>query len=138
LEGDSVEFSNGRAKKGKHYETKQVYISSNKVDELNPIVVKDRSHLSSDGVFVVAIPVSKEGDVFADKLEIITRGFIYVKDSKELMDKSKKFISKRIHNAKTSKKDPSDYKRRLENDIAKFLKKETGMYPMVIVHFITI
>lgn len=137
LEGDSIEFSNGKAKKGKHYETKQVYISSNKVDELNPIVVKDRSHLSSEGVFVVAIPVSKEGNVFADKLEIITRGFIYVKDSKELMDKSKKFISKRIHNSKSSKKDPSDYKRRLENDIARFLKKETGMYPMVIVHFIT-
>lgn len=137
LEGDSIEFSNGRAKKGKHYETKQVYISSNKVDELNPIVVKDRSHLSSEGVFVVAIPVSKEGNVLSDKLEIITRGFIYVKDSKELMDKSKKFISKRIHNSKSSKKDPSDYKRRLENDIARFLKKETGMYPMVIVHFIT-
>jgi len=137
LEGDSVEFSNGRAKKGKHYEIKQVYISSNKVDELNPIVVKDRSHLSSDGVFVVAIPASKEGDIFADKLEIITRGFIYVKDSKDLMDKSKKFISKRIHNSKAGKKDPSDYKRRLENDISRFLKKETGMYPMVIVHFIT-
>ena len=137
LEGDSVEFSNGRAKKGKHYEIKQVYISSNKVDELNPIVVKDRSHLSSEGVFVVAIPVSKDGDIFADKLEIITRGFNYVKDSKDLMDKSKKFISKRIHNAKNSKKDPSDYKRRLENDISRFLKKETGMYPMVIVHFIT-
>lgn len=137
LEGDSVEFSYGKARKGKHYETKEVYISSNKVDELNPIVVKDRNHLSSEGVFVVAIPVSKEGSILADKLEIITRGFIYVKDSKDLMDKSKKFISKRIHNSKAGKKDPSDYKRRLENDIAKFLKKETGMCPMVIVHFIT-
>ena len=137
LEGDSVEFSYGKAKKGKHYETKQVYIGGNKVDELNPIVVKDRSHLSSEGVFVVAIPISKEGNVLSDKLEIITRGFIYVKDSKDLMDKSKKFISKRIHSLKAGKKDPSDYKRRLENDVARFLKKETGMYPMVIVHFIT-
>ena len=52
LEGDSVEFSYGKARKGKHYETKEVYISSNKVDELNPIVVKDRNHLSSKGFFV--------------------------------------------------------------------------------------
>lgn len=137
LEGDSVEFLNGRARKGRHYETKQVYISSNKVDELNPIVVRDRTHLSSEGVFVVAIPVSKDGQVYADKLEIITRGFIYVKDSKELMDKSKKFIAKRISNTKASKKDPSEYKRRLEYDIGKFLKKETRDSPMVIVHFIT-
>ena len=52
------------------------------------------------------------------------------------MDKSKKFISKEFTIQKPGK-DPSDYKRRLENDIAKFLKKETGMCPMVIVHFIT-
>lgn len=137
LEGDSVEFLNGHAKKGKHYDIKQVYIGGNKVDELNPIVVRDRNQLSSEGVFVVAIPSSKEGQIYADKLEIITRGFIYVKDSKDLMDRSKKFISKKIGSSKSGKKDPSDFKRKLENDIGKFLKKETRMNPMVIVHFIT-
>jgi len=138
LEGDSVELKNGIVKRGKKYEVKQVYISSNKVDELNPVVVKDRSHLCSDGVFVVAIPTSQEGDVHADKLEIITRGFIYVKDSKDLMDKTKSFIQKRVKSRKGDKNDNSDLKRKLENDILKFLKKETSMSPMVIVHFITI
>ena len=137
LEGNSVEFYNGHAKKGKKYEIKQVYISSNKVDELNPIVVRDRSLMCSDGVFVVAIPSSAEGKIFSDKLEIITRGFIYVKDSKDLMDKAKKHIKKRIDGAKSEKKDSSDFKRKLESDIGKFLRKETGMSPMVIVHFIT-
>jgi ribonuclease J len=138
LEGDSVEFFNGYAKKGRHYDTKQVYISSNKIDELNPLVVRDRNLLCSDGVFVVAIPASKDGEVYADKLEIITRGFIYVKDSKSLMEKSKKFISKKIKNSKIGGKDQSNFKRKLENDIGRFLKKETSMTPMVIVHFITI
>lgn len=137
LEGDSIEFSNGVAKKGKHYETKPVYISGDKLNELNPIVVRDRGQLCSDGVFVVAVPVSKEGQVLADKLEIITRGFIYVKDSKDLMDRSKKFIIKRFNASKALKKDPSDTKRKLENDISKFLRKETKMSPMIIVHFIT-
>jgi ribonuclease J len=137
LEGDSVEFLNGRAKKGRHYDTKQVYISSNKVDELNPLVVRDRSLLCNDGVFVVAIPVSKDGEIHADKLEIITRGFIYVKDSKDLMDRSKKFISKRIKSSKNDKRDHNEFKRKLESDINRFLKKETSMTPMVIVHFIT-
>jgi len=137
LEGDSIEFFNGSAKRGKKYEIKQVYISSNKVDELNPIVVRDRSQMCSDGVFVVAIPSSAEGQIYADKLEIITRGFIYVKDSKELMEKSKKHIRKRIDSSQGRKKDSTDFKRKLESDIGKFLRKETGMSPMVIVHFIT-
>jgi len=138
LEGDSVEFSYGNAKKGPHIPVKPVYMSSNKVDELNPIVVKDRNQLSNDGVFVVAIPISRKGQVLADRLEIITRGFIYVKDSKELMNKSKRFISKRLTRVSANNKDITEYKKKLENEIGDFLKKDTGMSPMVIVHFITI
>ncbi len=138
LEGDSVEFLNGNARKGKHYKIEQVYMGSNKVDELNPVVVKDRNILCSDGVFVVAIPISERGQVMSNKVEVITRGFIYVKDSKDLMDKSKKFITKKLNNVKDGKRDLSDIKKKLERDISAFLKKETHMSPMIIVHFITI
>jgi len=138
LEGDSVDFINGNARKGKHYKVEQVYMGSNKVDELNPVVVKDRNILCSDGVFVVAIPVSEKGQILSNKVEVITRGFIYVKDSKDLMDKSKKFIAKRLSNVKDGNKDMSDVKKKIERDVVNFLKKETRMSPMVIVHFITI
>jgi ribonuclease J len=137
LEGDSVEFFQGRAKKGSHYETDPVYISGGKINELNPVVVRDRNQLCNEGVFVVAIPVSKDGNILSDKLEIITRGFIYVKDSRDLMEKSKRFISKKIKNIKSGKGDISKLKRKLERDVGKYLRKETRMTPMVIVHFIT-
>jgi len=138
LEGDSVEFSYGSAKKGSHIQVKPVYMGSNKIEELNPIVVKDRNQLCNDGVFVVAVPVTKKGNVLTDKIEIITRGFIYVKDSKELMGKSKKFIGKRINKLNSKKGDITEIKKKLENDIGDFLRRETSMTPMVIVHFITI
>jgi ribonuclease J len=138
LEGDSVEFSQGNAKKGPHYDTEPVYISGGKTNELNPIVVRDRNQLCNEGVFVVAIPVSSEGHILSEKLEIITRGFIYVKDSKELMNKSKKFIDKKIKGTKNNSGEISDMKRKLERDIGKYLRKETRNTPMVIVHFITI
>lgn len=138
LEGDSIEFSFGTAKKGSHIPVKQVYMGNNKVDELSPIVVRDRNQLSNEGVFVVAIPISRKGQVMADRVEIITRGFIYVKDSQELMNQSKRFISKRIGRLSANRKDITDIKKKLENDIGAFLKKETSMLPMVIVHFITI
>ncbi|MFC1700039.1 ribonuclease J [Patescibacteria group bacterium] len=138
LEGDSVEFSGGKAQKGKHYNTKPVYLDGSKAEELDPIVIDDRNHLCNDGVFVVAVPVSKKGIVFSGKLEIITRGFIYVKGSKELMDKSKKHISKKLAKMSSKSKNISDNKKKLESDIRNFLYKQTGMSPLVIVHFITI
>ncbi|MFZ2663899.1 MAG: ribonuclease J [Patescibacteria group bacterium] len=138
LEGDSVEFSYGVAKKGSHIQTKPVFMGSNKIDELNPVVIKDRSQLSNDGVFVVAVPVTRKGSVLIDRVEIITRGFIYVKDSKELMGKSKKFIGKRINKLNANKGDVTEIKKKLENDIVDYLRRETSMTPMVIVHFITI
>ena len=138
LEGDSVEFSGGKAQKGKHINIKPVYVDGSKAEKLDPIIIEDRNHLCNDGVFVVAIPVSKKGIIFSDKLEIITRGFIYVKESKELMDKSKKHISKRLGKVSSKSKNITDHKKKLESDIRSFLYKQTGMSPLVIVHFITI
>jgi ribonuclease J len=137
LEGDSVNFSFNKATKGEHVQTKQVYMGGNKLEELNPVVIRDRNQLSSEGVFVVAIPMSKKGQPMLDRIEIITRGFIYVKDSQELMNKSKKFIGKKLGSLSSGKRDVSDVKRKLENEISKYLSKETSMQPMVIVHFIT-
>jgi len=138
LEGDSVEFSGGKAKKGKHYETKPIYVDGGKTKKLDPIVVDDRNQLCKDGVFVVAIPVAEKGNILANKLEIITRGFIYVKGSKELMGESKKFVAKKVNKIGGNIKNGSDHKRKLESDIRRFLYKKTGMDPLVIVHFITI
>ena len=76
--------------------------------------------------------------MFANKLEVITRGFIYVKDSKDLMNKSKKFVIKKLSGVQKSKKDITEIKRKLEREVSNFLRKETGMTPMIIVHFITI
>jgi ribonuclease J len=137
LEGDSVNFLSNKATPGSHVEVKPVYMGSNKLEELNPVVVRDRNQLSSDGVFVVAIPISKTGQPMLDKIEIITRGFIYVKDSQELMNNSKKFIGKRLGKLNSGKRNISDVKKKLENEIGNYLRKETSMQPMVIAHFIT-
>ncbi len=138
LEGDSVNFLFNKATKGDHVQTKPIYMGSNKLEELNPVVVRDRNQLCSEGVFVVAIPVSRKNQPMLDRVEIITRGFIYVKDSQDLMNKSKKFIGKRLGKLNSGRQNITDIKKKLENEIGNYLRKETSMQPMIIVHFITI
>jgi ribonuclease J len=138
MEGDVVEFSGGVAKKGQKIECKPVYIDNNGLDEVNPVVIRDRDQLSTDGVFVVVLPASSKGEFYPQKVEIVTRGFIYVKESKELMEKSKQFIVRSFDKSITKTQNWPDLKRRLESRIEDFLRKETGSRPMVIVHSIIV
>jgi len=140
LEGDALEFSKGVGKKGVHIEVSPVYISTGRGDEIAPQVMRDRDTLASDGVFVVVIGQNKKtGQIDPNVVEIVTRGFIYVKDSRDLMDQSKKFITKTIAKrtvGKTGKdvKEWADIRRGIEKDIDRFLYTKTGRSPLIIVH----
>ena len=141
LEGDSLEFSKGIAKKGSHVNVAPIYISTGRGDELAPQIIRDRDTLSEDGVFVVVVGKDKKsGKIDPNIVEIVTRGFIYVKDSRELMEKSKTFIRKTLNSRIKSKKgkDWNDIRRGIEKDIDRFLYKNTGRAPLIIVHVLSV
>jgi len=138
LEGDTVEFSSGRARKSGRLQTIPVYIdTAGSGSTINPVVIKDRDQLSSDGVFVVVIP-SKDGKLLKDNVEVVTRGFIYVKASQELMDKSRKFVTKTLEKLSEKPLEWPAKKKRLESEIQDFLFKETRSSPLVIVHALNV
>ena len=137
-EGESVEFLAGHAKRGSTVETKPVFIDSTGASEINPVVIRDRGQLSTDGVFVVVIPASRDGKYLTDRVEVITRGFIYVKESQALMEKSKKFVGKSLDKNIGKSKDWPSLKRKLEYEIGDFLQRETRRNPLIIVHSILI
>lgn len=133
LEGDVVEFSTGRAKKNGKVQSLPVYIDVGGTGVVNPVVIKDRDQLSTDGVFVVFIP-SKDGKLLKDKVDIVTRGFIYVKASQELMDKSRKFLTKTIEKFSDRPMEWPAKRKKIENEVQDFLYKETKSSPLIIVH----
>lgn len=138
LEGDTVEFSSGKARKSGRIQTVPVYIdTADPGSTINPVVIKDRDQLSTDGVFVVIIP-SREGVLIKDKVEVITRGFIYVKASQELMDKSRKFVTKTLEKMADKPSEWQAKKKKIENEIQEFLFKETRSSPLVIVHALNV
>ncbi|HLC93849.1 MAG TPA: ribonuclease J [Patescibacteria group bacterium] len=137
LEGESVEFRGGSAKKGARLTVKPVFVDGSTVGEVTQIVVKDREQLSSEGVFVVVVPM-QEGKILRGKVEVITRGFIYVKESKELMGKSKDVVNKILDKNGEKVDDWGNLKRRIENDVERFLFKATGRRPLIIVHSMSV
>ncbi len=135
LEGDVVEFIHGRARLGKRLEVNDLYIDGVGVSS---IVIKDREQLASDGVLVVVIPVSQKDRKVIGKVDIVTRGFIYVKESKALMGEAKDRVNKIIEKNGKNVVEWGELKHKIEKDLQKFLYKRTRRNPLVITHSIFI
>uniref|UniRef100_A0A7C4TJ46 Ribonuclease J n=1 Tax=candidate division WWE3 bacterium TaxID=2053526 RepID=A0A7C4TJ46_UNCKA len=130
-EGEVIEFMDGVAKKGERLEVHDQYFDGTSV---SPIVIADRRLLSQDGVFVVIVPIDDANkEVFA-RVDVVTRGFIYVKESGKLVGEAKNLVNSLISKSKGKNQDWGALKSKIEYSIEKYLHKETGRSPMVIVH----
>ncbi len=133
LEGETVIFEDGNARMGEKVEVEQIYIDSGGMDKVGTVVIKDRERLSDDGVFVVVVPINKEKNQIMGGTEVITRGFIYVKENKSLVGRSKDVVNKLLDKHKGEDIDWGVIRPKVEKEIEKFLQKETGRKPLVIV-----
>ncbi|MBU0649779.1 ribonuclease J, partial [Patescibacteria group bacterium] len=137
-EGESVLFENGQAKKGPRIDTELVMVGQKGEGEIHETVVKDRARLSNDGVFVVILPVAKDKKKLVGKVDVVTRGFVFVKESKQLLAKASQFAGKSFAKHVSKGEDWGHIRTRMEKEIQQFLLKETGATPLVIVYPVTV
>lgn len=138
LEGETVVFKNGDARMGDPVRVKQVYVDGSSIGEVGAVVIRDREKLSDDGVLVVVVPIATDRSSIVGNAEIVTRGFIYVKENKALMGRSRDVVNKVLDRYRNGFDDWSAVKKEVEKEIEKFLKDETGRTPLVIVSSISV
>lgn len=129
--GDVLELTKDKAVK-----TGRVKVGSimydNSGDEVSEVVLKDRLHMSSEGIFTVVLTVDKKGQ-FLTSPDIISRGFIYLRDSEELMSKIRRYLKQKVPRAyMNGSADLDDLKKALKEDIAHILYDETEHTPIII------
>lgn len=132
-EGHIVEFLKGQISFKEPLEVKEFIIDGTAI---NPVVIRDREMLSTEGVLVVIVPMRKDTKEFIGNVDVVTRGFIYVKESRVLMGKTRDFVTKLIEKNNKDKKDWPTLKHSVEKQLKKFLYKQIGRDPLVIVHSI--
>ena len=110
-----------------------VLIDGNSKDDVGDLVIKDREMLSENGIVLISATISKQGHILLVGPEVTTRGFIYVKDSKEMIDEIKRISQDVITRNITEKYvDYNKIKVEIREELGKYLYDETECKPMII------
>lgn len=136
LEGESVILSNV-AKKGEKLNVQNVFVDGSVVGDIGEKVIEDRNILASDGIVVVAVPINKK-DKALGQIDIITRGFVYVKESKTLLDDASNIVRSTYGSNRELNNNYTELKRKFEGALEKFFFKKTGREPLVLVSIIEV
>jgi ribonuclease J len=132
--GHAVEFSNAKgAAAGETVQAGGVLVDGLGIGDVSNVVLRDRKHLSQDGLVAVVMTISREAGTMLAPPEIISRGFVYVKENEGIMDDVKKLIVGRMERARSEKTpDWAVVKSDLRNELRKFLYERTKRNPMIL------
>ena len=110
-----------------------VFVDGLGVGDVGNIVIRDRKHLSQDGLIVVVVTLSNENFSIVAGPDIISRGFVYVRESEELMNGTKEIAKSAIEKCVSNNiYDWSTMKNEIRGDVSAFLLKETKRKPMIL------
>lgn len=110
-----------------------VLVDGSGVGDIGSVVLRDRKHLSEDGLVVVVATADLSGRYIVSGPDIVSRGFVYVKESEELMARARKVAESALERALSKgSRDYSTIKGAIRDDLAKFFFKETKRKPMIL------
>ena len=133
--GDIVEINNGELNKEcfDHIKVNDILIDGNSTEDVGELVIKDREMLSENGIVLISATVSKKEKVLLVGPEVTTRGFIYVKDSSEMIEEIKKISEVIIErNIVDNYVEYNKIKNEIREELGKYLYQETECKPMII------
>ena len=111
----------------------KVFVDGTGVGDVGSVVLRDRKHLAQDGMLVVCVNISAQDGAIITGPDIITRGFIYVKESEELMDELREVAMEAIDRcARRRNRDFATIKSAIKNDLSGYLYKTTKRNPMIL------
>ncbi len=132
--GEMIEIENGiLIDKGEKIKVTDCLIDGNSSDDIGELVIKDREMLSENGIVLISATVSKNDKVLLIGPEVTTRGFIYIKDSADMINEIKKISTAVIERNITPKYiDYNKIKTEIRDELSKYLYEETECKPMII------
>ena len=130
--GNCLEISHKDAKLVGDVPSGNILVDGLGVGDVGNIVLRDRRHLSEDGLIIVVITITKEGKVVSGP-DIISRGFVYVRESEDLIEDAKNVVRKILKDdSKDNLKDWNGLKADIRDNLRSYIFKNTKRNPMIL------
>lgn len=132
--GDLIQIDDGILQDNfEHLKVNDILIDGNTNDDIGELVLKDREMLSENGIVLISATVSKKERILLVGPEVVTRGFIYLKDSSEMITTIKQICEVIIErNIAPNYIDYNNIKIEIREELSRYLYNETECKPMII------
>jgi len=132
-DGQTLELTSQEARWGPKVTAGPVLVDGKSVGEVGPVVLRDRRHLSEDGMITVVLVIDRSnGEILAGP-DIVSRGFVYMDESAELIQRCKDVVLEAYNEFDTpSKEEKEVVQDGVRRALRRFLRKETDRYPVIL------
>ena len=131
--GNVIEFTAKQCKINGFVPAGKVFVDGTGVGDVGSVVLRDRKHLAQDGMIVVCVNISSQDGSLISGPDIITRGFVYVKESEDLMEELRCVALEAIDRCNRKHvRDWAAMKSAIKNDLSGYLFKSTKRNPMIL------
>ncbi|MCH7951693.1 ribonuclease J [Patescibacteria group bacterium] len=132
-EGQSLEINmRGEARIGETIPLKNVMVDGLGIGDVGKVVLRDRQLMAEEGMLVVIVPIEKQTGKISGDVEIISRGVVFMKESKQLMDKARGEVYTVIKSIKTPIREWRAVKEGIRKRLERLFSKELERFPLII------
>lgn len=131
--GDVIEVARNYIKKSGTVVSGQVFVDGLGVGDVGNIVLRDRKHLSQDGILTIVVTIERQTGRVVSGPDIISRGFVYVRESEGLMDEAREIVKSVLKNCEERQiTDWATLKSKMRDELREFLYEKTKRKPMIL------
>jgi ribonuclease J len=131
--GEVIEMDADGAARGEKINVSRILVDGRDVGNIDEVVLRDRKHLSEDGMVIAMLVIDQASVQLVAGPDIVSRGFLYMEEHSEFFDQCKEVALKAFEKCeKESKEEWAVVKTAVRRDLKRFIKAETGRFPVIL------
>ena len=136
-DGDVLELTAQSAQKVTPIQVGRVFVDGKGVGDVGDIVIRDRRHLSEDGMVLVVMAIHQQSGELIAGPDLVSRGFMRAEESEEVLEHAKKIVMETLNSMnRETRTDPAELKEEVRKALRRFFRKRLERHPVVLPYII--
>lgn len=132
--GDVLEITDSTVRRAKKVQAGVIYVDGLGVGDIGDVVLRDRQQLAQDGILIVVLTISKHSKKLVSEPDLISRGFVYFKHAKQLIEDGKRLVVQKVEQSAREEEyfDWTAIKSEVRDILSRFFYQKTRRRPMIL------